>query len=510
VVVHRGLVGVVVRVHRVGPVVIRRVTGTRLPVAIVVNAFHGWPTPNYDLQTRRADGMPVWLNINILARERSEKVPTQITHLIRDIIDERSLEGKAPTVLAAIQDGGEEGSECRSEPERNWSRCYSSLTGSSVGFVTRIFPFGSSSRPTRRHPVSPEFLSNEEIIQAARRNMDQPAWDYLVGGSESETTMRRNRLGFDRLAFRPRILVDVSDIDMSATFLGHKLRVPVILAPVGGLVRFNPEGGIAAAQAASEFGILQAVSAVAGHPLQAIAAANDDPQFYQLYVHGDWAWIAKALDEVKEAGYAGLILTVDSARGSRRERPMVHGSSQPRGSSPFDGPHQAALTWATMDRIKDYTGLPFMLKGVATAEDATLAVEHGVDVVWISNHGGRQLDQGQGTIEMLPEIVAAVDGKAEIILDGGIVRGADVVKALALGADAVAIGKLQGWGLGAGGKGGLLNTLEILEDELLRVMAMLGAPSIEKLGPSHVIEGQSVTQPHEMSAWVNMPGGRIL
>ncbi len=358
--------------------------------------------------------------------------------------------------------------------------------------------------------MSPEFLSNEEVIQAARRNMDQPAWDYLVGGSESETTMRRNRYGFDRLAFRPRVLVDVSDIDTSAELLGHRLRAPFILAPVGGLARFTPDGGIAAAQAAAEFGTLQAVSQVAGHPIRDIAEATREAKLYQLYVFGDWDWIMRTIDAVKEAGYVGLILTVDSARGSRRERPMIHGSSQPPGSSPFDGPDQAALTWDTMDRIRDYAGLPFYLKGIATAEDAKLAVDHGVDVIWVSNHGGRQLDQGQSTIEMLPEIVEAVDGKAQIVLDGGVVRGADVVKAIALGADAVAIGKLQGWGLGAGGKEGLLKTLEILEDEVLRVMALLGVPSIDRLDPTYVTEGQPVTQPHEMSAWVNMPEDRIL
>ncbi len=358
--------------------------------------------------------------------------------------------------------------------------------------------------------MSPEFLSNDEVIQQARRNMAQPAWDYLVGGSESETTMRRNRLGFDSLAFRPRVLVDVSNIDLTTTLLDHNLRIPVILAPVGGLIRFNPDGGIAAAQAASEFGTLQAVSQVAGHRPVDIAAATSDPKVFQLYVHGDWEWIAAALDDVKSAGFRGLCLTVDSARSSRRERPMIHGSSQPRGSSPFDGPDQAALTWDTMDRIRDYANLPFYLKGIATAEDAKLAVEHGVDVIWVSNHGGRQLDQGQSTIEMLPKIVEAVGGKAQIVLDGGVVRGADVVKAIALGADAVAIGKLQGWGLGAGGKEGLLKTLEILEDEVLRVMALLGVPSMDRLDPTYVTEGQPVTQPHEMSAWVNMPEDRIL
>ena len=357
--------------------------------------------------------------------------------------------------------------------------------------------------------MSPEFLSNEEVIQQARRNMGQPAWDYLVGGSESETTMRRNRLGFDLLAFRPRVLVDVSDIDMSTSLLGHRLRVPVLLAPVGGLVRFTPDGGVAAAQAASEFGIVQTVSQVNGHPFQEVAAATPEAKVFQLYVHGDWDWTKGILDQVKEAGYAGLCLTVDSARGSRRERPMVHGSAPPRGGGLFDGPHQASLTWESMDRIRDYAGLPFYLKGVMTAEDAALAVEHGVDVVWVSNHGGRQLDQGQGAIEALPEVAEAVGGRARIVLDGGVVRGADVVKALALGADAVAIGKLQGWGLGAGGKDGLVQTLEILEDEVLRVMALLGVSSVDQLGPSYVTKGQAVTPPHEMSAWVNMPQDRI-
>jgi glycolate oxidase len=358
--------------------------------------------------------------------------------------------------------------------------------------------------------MSPEFLSNEEVIQAARRNLDQPAWDYLVGGSESETTMRRNRYGFDRLAFRPRVLVDVSDIDTSAELLGHRLRTPFILAPVGGLARFTPDGGIAAAQAAAEFGTLQAVSQVAGHPIRDIAEATEEAKLYQLYVFGDWDWIMRTIDAVKAAGYVGLILTVDSARGSRRERPMIHGSAPARGASPFDGPNQAALTWDVMDRIKRYANLPFLLKGVATAEDATLAVDHGVDVVWVSNHGGRQLDQGRATIDMLPEIVEAVGGRAEIVLDGGVVRGADVVKAVALGADVVAIGKLQGWGLGAGGRNGLLQTLEILEDETLRVMALLGISSIGQLSPELVVPGDSVTPPHEMSAWVNMPDERIL
>ena len=179
-------------------------------------------------------------------------------------------------------------------------------------------------------------------------------------------------------------------------------------------------------------------------------------------------------------------------------------------TSLVDRSYQGALTWDTMDRIKDLTDLPFMLKGVATAEDAALAVEHGVDIIWVSNHGGRQLDHGLGTMEMLGEIVNAVEGKADIVLDGGIQRGSDVAKAIALGAKAVAIGKLQGWGLGAAGTAGLVRVLEILEEELIVAMGLLGVTSIDQLTPAYVCKAEPVTTPHEMSTWVNMLGDRIL
>ena len=163
-----------------------------------------------------------------------------------------------------------------------------------------------------------------------------------------------------------------------------------------------------------------------------------------------------------------------------------------------------------MDRIKELAGLPFMLKGVAAAEDAVLAVEHGVDVIWVSNHGGRQLDHGLGTMDMLGEIVEAVEGKADIVLDGGVQRGGDVAKAVALGAQAVAIGTLQAWGLGAAGAAGLVRVMEILEEELVVAMGLLGVTSIDQLTPAYVCKAEAVTASHEMSAWVNMPEDRIL
>ena len=360
--------------------------------------------------------------------------------------------------------------------------------------------------------MSSEFLTNEQVIQAARSNLFQGGWDYLVGASESETTMRRNRLAFDRVGFRPRVLVDVSTIDPSTTFLGHPLRIPVMLAPIGSLQTFIPEGGVAAAKAAGEFGIIHVVSSVTEPALEETAACSDSPKIFQLYVHGDWAWTEDIVGRAKEAGYAALCLTVDTAHYSRRERSMLTGWAPPTRRNRARTPvYQASLTWETMDRIRDLGGdLPFILKGVATVEDALLAVEHGVDVIWVSNHGGRQLDHGLGTMDVLGDIVEAVGDKADVILDGGILRGSDVAKAVALGAKAVAIGKLQGCGLAASGTEGLVRVLEILEDELAIAMGLLGVTSINLLTSSYVCRAEAVTPPHEMSAWVNMPEGRIL
>ena len=358
--------------------------------------------------------------------------------------------------------------------------------------------------------MSLDFVSNEEIIQEARRRLDQGAWDYLVGGSESETTLRRNRLAFDRIAFRPRILIDVSDIDPSTTFLGQKLRIPAILAPIGSLQVFHPEAGVASTTAATEFGIMHAVSSVTMPALEETAAATATPKIFQLYVHGDMKWTEDILARVKQAGYAALALTVDVAHYSRRERPMITRYQPPTRRLPPNRKYQASLTWDTMDMIKEMGSLPFMLKGVQTAEDAEIAVQHGVDVIWVSNHGGRQIDHGLGSMETLSEIVQEVGGKARIIVDGGVQRGSDILKAVALGADVVALGRLQGWGLAAGGKDGIVRMLEILEDELISAMGLTGVTSISQVTPKHVCKAEAVTTPHEMSGWVNMSVERIL
>lgn len=354
-----------------------------------------------------------------------------------------------------------------------------------------------------------DFVSNEELIQEARRRLNQGAWDYLVGGSESETTLRRNRSAFDRIAFRPRILVDVSHIDTSTTFMGQKLRIPAILAPIGSLQVFDPQGALASTTAASEFGIMHAVSSVTEPALEETAGATPTPKIFQLYVHGDTKWTQDILGRVKQAGYAALALTVDVAHYSRRERPMMTRYQPPTRRVVPDRKHLASLTWESMDMIREIAGLPFMLKGVQTAEDAEIAVQHGVDYIWVSNHGGRQIDHGLGSMETLPEIVQAVNGKARIIVDGGVQRGTDILKAVALGADVVALGRMQAWGLAADGAAGVIRMLEILEDELISAMGLAGLTSMSQVTPKYVCNAEPVTPPHEMSGWVNMPVGRI-
>src|SRR5438874_4212444 len=353
-----------------------------------------------------------------------------------------------------------------------------------------------------------DFVTNQEIIMAARRNLTQNVWHYLTGGAESETTMYRNRFGLDSLAFRPRVLIDVSKIDASTTFLGHELSIPVMLAPIGSLQSITPEGGVAVARAAGEFGTVNFVSSVTQPSLEEIAAASRNPKIFQLYMQGDLKWVETLLIRVKRTGYSALCLTVDTAHYGHRERQMMDRWLPPsRRGSGYE--HRAALTWEIMDAIREIAGLPFILKGVATAEDAVTAVEHGVDAIYISNHGGRQLDHGRATIEMLPEIVEAIGGRAEIVLDGGIVRGSDVVKAVALGANAVAIGKLQGWGLGAAGEAGLVRVLEILESEIITTMGLLGVSRSDQLKPAYLCKTPPLGLAHEMSAFPHMPGGRL-
>jgi glycolate oxidase len=346
------------------------------------------------------------------------------------------------------------------------------------------------------------FQTLHEIVKAARSNLAPGPWDYLVGGTETETTLRRNRQALDALAFRPRVLRDVSTIDATSTLLGRALRIPVILAPVGSVESFDPGGGATAARGAAEFGVAQMLSSVCNPGLEAVAAAApESDRIFQLYVRGDDAWVDDHVKRALDSGYTAFCLTVDSAVYSRRERDLAKRFVKPWRARAGGLDYQAGLTWDHVKRFKDHHAIPLILKGIATAEDAAMACDHGVDVVYVSNHGGRQLDHGRGSAEVLPEVVAAVSGRAEIIVDGGCMRGSDVVKALALGATAVGLGRLPCFGLAAAGQAGLVRTLELLEDEIRICLGLLGVDRAGALDRSYVHPATPVTAPHVTSAF---------
>ena len=340
-------------------------------------------------------------------------------------------------------------------------------------------------RSAGREDHARTFNTLQEMVMHARQNLSRFQWDTLCGGSDSETTLRRNRMALDSLALRQRVLVDVSKIDMTTTLLGEKLKLPVFIAPVGNFLQIaDPAGAVAVARGAVAAGTTAFISTAAKPSIEEVANSVDHPLLFQLYVRSDRAWMRGFLDRAKAAGYRAICVTVDRAYYSRRERDIINGYLQRADSG--DPRHQASLTWEDAAWIKQHTQLPLILKGIATAEDAKLAVEHGADVVYVSNHGGRQLDHGQGTIETLPEIVAAVNGKAEVLWDGGVTRGTDVVKAIALGARAVGVGKLQGWALAAGGEAGIVRMFELLAQEIHTTLGLMGVTSLKQLNPSWV------------------------
>ncbi len=359
-----------------------------------------------------------------------------------------------------------------------------------------------STAALRGATASPEFQTLHEIVKKARQNLDQNDWDYIVGGTESETTLRRNRMALDSLAFRPRVLRDVSRIDAAVERFGRRLRLPVVLAPVGALEVFHQGGGATAARAAQEFGVAHMLSSVCEPGLEAVAeAAPDALRIYQLYVRGDAAYVDDHVRRAMAKGYAAFCLTVDTAVYSRRERDLAKRFVTAGRRRVSGREFQAALDWRTVDRIKQNFDIPLALKGIATREDAVRAVEHGVDWIYVSNHGGRQLDHGLGAMEMLPEIVEAVGGRAKIMIDGAFCRGTDIVKALIFGADLVGLGRMQCFALAAAGQAGVVRLLELLEDEVQRCLGLLGVTSFAELDRSYVRPAAPANPPHVLSAF---------
>ena len=355
--------------------------------------------------------------------------------------------------------------------------------------TSTIEPRVKHSEPATR-PVN---LHEYEI--AARRVIPRVEWDYYAGGSDDEVTLRANESAFDALRLRPRMLVDVTGTTPNTSTLGTPISMPILAAPSAYQAMAHPDGELATARAAAAAGTIMIASINSNFSLEDIAAAADGPKWLQFYIYGgDLEKSVPLLRRAEAAGYGAIVLTVDRPVFGNRERDLRNDFSLPPGirAANFDNADRKALsapceiTWATVEQLQQTTELPVILKGILTAEDAALAVEHGVAGIMVSNHGGRQLDGVLAGIEALPEVVEAVSGRCEVFCDGGIRRGTDVIKALALGARAVLVGRPILWGLAVDGAAGAGAVLECLHDELVRAMKLLGRPTCAGIDASVV------------------------
>jgi len=339
------------------------------------------------------------------------------------------------------------------------------------------------------------FVSVEQFVERARGTLDHSHFLWGDAAAGREVTAARNTLALNRLALISQVLVDVGDVDVSSSFVGVPLRLPIVMAPVGAASLYHPEGAVAAAAAAATAGTSSTCAMLASSAWEDVAATAPGRHFFQLYVGGDRGWLAAVIARVEAAGFAGIIVSADSPVVGRRDRVLVDGFtwSQALRAHPenlaglgYDSEFRKRATWDDMEWICAATSLPVVLKGVLSTHDARSGVDRGCAGIYVSNHGGRTLDHNISTIEVLEEIVETVDGSADVMIDGGFTGGPDVCKALALGAKAVALGRLQCWALAAGGQFGVQRLLEILRAELETSMANLGCDRIANLGPERI------------------------
>jgi glycolate oxidase len=339
--------------------------------------------------------------------------------------------------------------------------------------------------------IDERFVALQEFVTAARERLDDQRWNYIVGAADTETSMRRNREALNAIALRPRVLNDVTQVQTGTELFGKPARLPVVLAPIGGLESFDPNGALSVAKAAEGFGVPMMISSVSKWSIEQLSEASNQQLslIFQLYARDDAAGVDALVDRSLALNLPAFCITVDSAMYSRRERDITARFVKPwRADGEGSAAHfQAALNWDDIARIRQRLGkMPMILKGIATAQDALLAVDQGVDVIYVSNHGGRQLDHTAGTMTMLTEVVNAVNGRAQVMVDGGFCRGTDLVKALASGASAVGLGRMMCLALSAAGPEGVQRMLEILEEEFRIALALLGVTDMADLNSSFV------------------------
>lgn len=358
-----------------------------------------------------------------------------------------------------------------------------------------------------------ELLTVDDFEAAARRRLDPHAWDYYAGGSRDEVTLTENRAAFERIRLRYRVLRDVSRRTAALELLGHELPFPILVAPTAFHRMAHPEGEAATARAAGRAGALMILSTLSTTAVEEVAEAGKGPLWFQLYVYRDRDATEGLVRRAEAAGCEALVVTVDAPVLGTRERDVHNRFSLPDElrienldgersrlpEVPADSGLGAyvselmdpSLNWEDLGWLTGVTELPVLVKGIVHPDDGRLAVEHGAAGVVVSNHGGRQLDTAPATVDALPDVVDAVDGRVPVVLDGGVRRGTDVVKALALGADAVAVGRPILWGLATEGEAGVLRVLEILRDELDEAMALCGVPTLADIGPELIFPGDA-------------------
>jgi isopentenyl diphosphate isomerase/L-lactate dehydrogenase-like FMN-dependent dehydrogenase len=345
-------------------------------------------------------------------------------------------------------------------------------------------------------------VADYELLAEAR--CEPGYWGYVVGGAGDEVTLQDNLEAFRRCVLRPRMLVDVSEVTAGTTVLGNEIAMPLMVAPTSLQRVAHPDGEPALARAAAAAGTVYCLSSLASvRPAElADALGEETPRWFQLYWSRDRGFTRDLLAEAADSGFGALVLTIDFPTAGPRDRDLRSGFSLPAdlpmpnlprtlvGTEYFhdalDEIVDTSLTWRDLDWLRGECALPLVVKGILTAEDAALACEHGAAALIVSNHGGRQLDGVAATLDALPEVVEEVDGKAEIYLDGGVRRGTDVAKALALGARAVLVGRPALWGLATGGEEGARHVLELFRAEIERALLLLGCRTPDEVGPAHV------------------------
>ncbi|MGB7463870.1 MAG: alpha-hydroxy acid oxidase [Candidatus Acidiferrum sp.] len=384
---------------------------------------------------------------------------------------------------------------------------------------------------TARSVASPRVINIHDLRRLAKRRLPRVVFDYLDGGAEDEFTLRENCHVFEQLTFRPRYAVAMPQCDLRTRVLGADLAFPAILAPVGYSRLMHPAGELAAASAAGSAGLIYTLSTISAHKLENVRASSTGPVWYQLYIVGGRDVAEAGIERAQRAGFSALVVTIDTPVAGLRERDPRNGMKELLGGSilsklpflpqmfarpgwlasflldgavpqleniviPGQGPMplmdvtaalaKAFVTWEDFRWLRKVWTGPILVKGVLTGDDARRAVDEGAAAVIVSNHGGRQLDGAPATLRALPEVVAAVNGQTEVLMDGGIRRGSDIVKAMCLGARAVLIGRAYAYGLAAAGQAGVNRALEILRTDVERTLLLIGCPSVSALNASYV------------------------